>query len=239
MKVITYDIEVSPRKAYIYGSNWEPKFVREIEGQKLLSFAWKELGKKKTHVIANQPTKVMLKEIWSVLNDSDICIGHNLQKFDKRMMNAYFITNGMSPPAPSHVIDTLKIARKEFAFPSNRLDDLATYLGLKGKTKETHADLWEDCLAGDATAWRKMAAYNKQDVVLTEQVYKILAPWTENLASVATEEGQCPNCGSHRLVKRGTRKNKPGTQEYQRYLCKECNHWSSSKKGIKTEVTIK
>jgi len=238
MKVITYDIEVSPLKAWMYGTKWEPKLVKIIEQQKILSFAYKVLGEKKTHVIANIPEKKMLKEIWGVLDDCDIAIGHNVDKFDRRMMNAFFLRAGMKPPSPYHTIDTLKIARRHFYLPSNSLKDVAIELGLNPKL-DCGFELVEGCMAGDTKAWKAYKAYNKRDVTLTEEIYIILRPWDTNPVSITAEEGACTSCGGHSLKKKGTRLNKSGTQEYQRYRCGDCGAWKQETRGIKTGVSIK
>lgn len=228
---------MSPRIGYFYGSNWEPKLVKEIQGQKLLSFAWKELGKSRTHIIANKPEKEMLTQILSVLNNCDIAIGHNIDKFDKRMMNAFFVKYGFSPPKPHQTIDTLKIARKHFSLPSNKLNDLALYLGLKPKL-DTGFDVWEGCMNGDKKSWKKMIAYNKHDVVLTEQVYLKLRAWADNVPSISEKPNTCPHCGSANLVKDGVRYNKPRTIVRQEFKCKDCRGYCSTKKGTASEINI-
>ena len=238
MKVVTYDIEVSPMKAWVYGSKWDPKLVKIIEQQKLLSIGYKYLDKKKTHVIANKPQKEMLQEFWSVLDECDTAIGHNVDKFDRRMMNAFFLREGMKPPSPYHTIDTLKIARKYFYLPSNSLRDLAVELGLDPKL-DCGFEVAEGCLNGDSKAWKKMITYNRRDVTLTEEVYIILRAWDTNIASIAEDRGQCKACGSEHLHINKTVRNKQGTVQRIEYKCSDCGAYNASKKGTSTTIDIK
>ena len=66
--------------------------------------------------------KRVLQSIWKLLDEADIVIGHNGDRFDLRKLNARFIDNDINPPSPFRTIDTLKVARREFAFVSYTKD---------------------------------------------------------------------------------------------------------------------
>ena len=119
----------------------------------------------------------LVKDIWKLLNEAEIIIGHNLDRFDLRKAQARFAFWGLPPPKPYLTIDTLKIARKHFAFNSNKLDDLGEYLRLGRKVKHQGFELWEKCMAGDRHAWKKMLSYNRMDVILLERVFNYFKPW--------------------------------------------------------------
>jgi hypothetical protein len=131
---------------------------------------------------------------------------HNC-KFDVPKMNARFIVNGLNPPSPYRIIDTLLVARKNFAFTSNKLDDLAEYFNIDHK-KETSFALWDKCVNGDQDALNYMEEYNVKDVDILEKVYLRLRPWIKNHPNLSlyleNEEETCPYCGSTNLADTGT-----------------------------------
>ena len=89
--------------------------------------------------------------LWKMLDEADIIIGHNAKNFDVKKSNTRFIANGLTPPSPYQIIDTLEVSKKHFAFTSNRLDFLGEFLEGKGKIK-TDFKLWRDCDNGHADA---------------------------------------------------------------------------------------
>lgn len=152
--------------------------------------------------------------------------GHNADNFDYKKLNAAFLKYGLAPPKPVKMIDTLKAARRIAKFPSNKLDDLGHTLGLGRKLPHTGKHLWTACMNGDRKAWRKMGAYNIQDVVLLERVYLKLRPYIPNHPNLnlISRRNACPKCGGKRFWKRGWLYTK--TMEKQRLQCTECGGWS-------------
>ena len=166
-------------------------------------------------------------------------VGQNIRAFDIRKLNARFIFYGLKPIAPQKTIDTLVIARKQFSFSSNKLDDLGAFLGLGRKIKTGGYDLWLRCMAGEKKAWTKMKAYNKQDVTLLEKVYLKLMPWDSqhpNLSSYNHNGLECPKCLSKHIEWRGTARNK--TTSYRRFQCKDCGSWGRDMKNIQKEKPL-
>ena len=138
------------------------------------------------------------------------------------------------PPSPAKHIDLLLAVRKQFKFPSNRLAYVSKVLLGESKVEHEGHQLWVDCMAGDEKAWRKMRAYNIQDIKLLEKLYPILQPWIPNHLSYGVITGRdtaCTNCGSSDLRKEGRAFTSTG--RYQRYQCAACGRWS---RGIKREA---
>jgi hypothetical protein len=188
----------------------------------------------KDEVLANDDSRIM-KNLWILLDNCNICIGHNSDKFDLKKINTRFLIHGLQPPSPYRTIDTLKVARNIFGFSSNRLDAINKQLGLPCKT-ETNMKLWVDCMKGDEKALNKMEQYNRNDVAILEQTYIKLRPFIRghvNLGVYEDKEYCCPNCASTKLEltdKQFT------TQSivYSVYRCKECGALARSKKGFKS-----
>lgn len=170
----------------------------------------------------------LVKELWNLLDKAEIVCCQNGDAFDIKKINARFAYYNLPPPSPYRTIDTLKIARKYFAFSSNKLDHLGASLGLGRKLEHEGFPLWRRCMIGDKKAWNKMKAYNKQDVLLLEKVYFRFLPWIKNHPNLDTysESTVCPKCGSKDLVKRGYQFNQ--TTKYARIQCKTCGGWCRS-----------
>ena len=92
------------------------------------------------------------------------------------------------------VIDTLEIAKKEFAFTSNKLLHL-TRLLCKKNQKSDHGkfaghSLWKEFVKGNPEAIAEIREYNQIDVVSLQELYEILAPWSSTLPILEVYEDE-------------------------------------------------
>jgi DNA polymerase elongation subunit (family B) len=206
------------------------------------------LGEKKTHTCSlpdfktykkdKENDKELVKKLHDLMSKADVICAHNGDNFDIKKSNARFIYHGLTPPPPHKTVDTLKVARKHFSFNSNRLNDLCTYLGIGQKVETGGFKLWKGCMNGDMKSWKKMCAYNKQDVVILEKLYLKLLPWIENHPNMNlynNTDKKCPNCGSSSLQKHGIAFKR--SMKYVRYQCNQCGAWSKGK-PIKSNIEI-
>ena len=207
-----------------------------------MCWAAKWLGDKKVMFdsVHQSKPKDMLKGIHKLLEDADAVVHYNGTKFDIPTLNKEFLLHDLRPPSPYKQIDLLRSVRSNFRFPSNKLDYVAQRLGLGSKHQHEGHSLWVRCMAGESKAWKVMEAYNKQDVVLLENVYHKVLPWIKNHPNrnlFSGKEHVCPNCGSHSIQRRGTARTISGT--YQRYQCTSCGTWSRSTKTDVAHATIR
>lgn len=208
-KVLFYDLEVSPRLGWYYGT-YETTPIKEEKAPVLLSVAWKWLGDKETHCLTllDRDTvdpfndKLLVNELWNLLDEAQIVCGHNSKRFDDKMANYFFIKHNMMPPSPYKEFDTLQTAKKYFKFDCNKLDYLGKLLAGVGKTEITYGDLWESMLMGTKKDRKKaselMKKYNIRDVEVLESIYQKLLPWATNHPNMAIHAGHdhiCPRCG--------------------------------------------
>lgn len=124
----------------------------------------------------------LLEELYHLFDTSDFVIGHNLDRFDLPKIRARMIARGFPPHSPVRTIDTLKIAKQEFKFTSNRLAYLTDLL-CKVHKKQDHSKfaghkLWKEFVKGNPEAIQCMRDYNQADVTSLEELYLILAPWS-------------------------------------------------------------
>lgn len=235
-KIVTLDIETSPMMAYVWGLFDQNIGLDQIVQEwRIISASWKWLGKDKVHYVDNRSDPMddskILDKLWGVMDEADIIIGQNLDKFDIRKINARFILDGYEPPSPYQTVDTYKEAKRVAAFTSNKLAWLSQYLSKVEKDKHSEFpgfSLWKECLKGNRKAWNAMRDYNPIDVMGTEEVYLKLRPWMKshpNMGLFADSKAPvCPQCGSHHLQRRGVAHTKVAT--YPRYQCVECGSWS-------------
>ena len=183
------------------------------------------MGGVKTTLIDHRSDEFLVKKLHQLLDKAEIVIAQNGDRFDIRKIRTRMIKYGLPPPSPFRTIDTLKVARRYFGFTFNSLNELAIFLGIKGKIK-TNKELWFGCMEGEANALKKMARYNQNDVRVLKEVYLKLRPWITNHPNLGiySEKNACPKCGSRKLERRGYQYN--NTTKYARIKCKDCAGWS-------------
>ena len=214
-KILLFDIETALMEVYVWGLYKQriphTNIIKDKDGNEkswfVLSWAAKWLFDDNVQSDIVTPSesksrndKRILKSIWKLLDEAEIVIGHNLDRFDIRKLNARFIDNDINPPSPFRSIDTLKVARKEFAFVSYKQDFLTKHFELENKLK-TEFQLWVDCMQGDQARLDEMAKYNRHDVMGLEQVYLKLRPYIKNHPNlgVLVDMDVCPTCGCEYL----------------------------------------
>lgn len=239
MKLLTCDIEVSPNVAHVWGLwNNNVSLNQLMASAEVMSLAAKWYGTEDTMFFStfHNGKEAMVTAAHELLDQADAVIHYNGQRFDIPHLNREFVEGGLKPPSPYSQIDLLKVVKKQFRFPSNKLDYVTKALGLDHKVSHAGHTLWVKCMAGDYQAWEEMKKYNVQDVVITEQLYDRLLPWIPSHPSPAlydgdTERDRCTNCGGENLKKRGLAHTQVST--FQQYRCDDCGSWVRGSKRLK------
>jgi len=171
----------------------------------------------------NRDDKRVLQSIHKLLDEADIVIGHNGDRFDLRKLRWRFISNEMKPPSPFKIIDTLKVARREFFAPSYKQDFLTKYFKLENKLS-TEFQLWIDCEAGIQERLDEMAEYNKHDVIGLEQMYLKIRPYIHNHPNlgVLMDKDVCPTCGADDIIETDA-EYLTSANKFPVYRCDSCN----------------
>jgi DNA polymerase elongation subunit (family B) len=243
-KILLLDIENAPMVAFSWGPMWETRLIEIIQPWYMLSFAYKWHGQKKVTVkalpdyplYATDPKndKALASELRDLLDEADIVVAHNGDRFDLPKCASRILVHGIKPPSPYKTVDTLKLARKLFRYESNKLDDLCRILGIGVKLKHTGFDLWKRCMEGDSKAWALMKKYNAHDVSpLLEGLYDRIKPFAPNHPKLThyTRASACPTCQSSNIQSRGF--NVTATGKRQRIHCQDCGAWSTTGPLIK------
>lgn len=246
-KVLVFDIETSPVSALVWGvwkQNIPPKMIDQTWN--ILSYAAKWLDDDDIYYNDLRYEEesnytddiVLLMELHKLINEADVLVAHNGDRFDIPRLNTRFIRAGLDPIHRVQSVDTCKIARRVFDFEHNSLEFMTTQLlpeeYHKRKSQKFHGvDLWLECLAGNMEAWNEMQDYNEQDVIALEALYKRLRAWDDRHPVMSNFEEHppvlptCRVCKSTDLQRRGFQHTR--TMKYQRYRCNDCGAWSRSR----------
>lgn len=233
-KIMLWDIETFPNIM----ARWDiwhqgnPDYI--LKERSIICISYKFINEKTVHTISIRDFKKafnkdmfddgpLLQKFVNVLKTHEprFLVAHNGDKFDLKIFNSRLIAHDFDSLQESQTVDTLKIAKRHFKFNSNRLDYLGKYLGV-GRKIHTSKDMWLRCLDGEIDGFKEMEKYNKQDVLLLEDVYKKLAPYHYTHPAVFVDKADivCHLCGSSNLRKQGYRYTR--CYKYQSYFCKDC-----------------
>ena len=238
-KTILFDIETSRAVVEGYGNRWDFKVVKFIRPSQLMCYSYKELGSKKVNFVSRYDFKTyyeFIKSLRELLHSADITIAHNGGNFDDKMSNRFFVTEGIAPPRPRKTIDTLREARRNFKFESNKLSDLGNFLGVGEKESIGYLNLEDDFMSGKPSrkTVKLMKDYNNQDVLLLEKIYLKMRPFMSshpNLGDLNQIDGVCPKCLSSDLKLEGTHARRNG--RVQSFSCNNCGGWCNDNSIIK------
>ena len=247
-KILIFDIETKPMLAYVWGL-WENNVaLNQIHTDwSVLSWSAKWLEDPASKIMYSDQRNAknidddrkILKEIWKLLDEADIVIAQNGKAFDHKKLNARFVMNGLQPPSTYKIIDTMLIAKKHFAFTSNKLEYMSEKLCTKYKKLKSKEfpgfEMWLQCLAGNKKAWKEMERYNKYDVLALEELYYKLIPWDSsiNFSIYSDSEEIICSCGSTEFTKNGYSYTNLG--KFNRYKCKKCGAETRSRDNIFTK----
>lgn len=209
-RILIIDIETAPFLAYTF-RRWRANIGQENvekEGY-ILCYAAKWFGDDNiifSRVQEPENDYEIVKEMKALIDQADIVIAHNAVGFDLPTIATRMLFHGMTPFAPHKVVDTLKIAKQQFRFPSNSLESIAAYLGLaEQKMKHSGFGLWKRVMQMDEEAWNEMEEYNIQDILVLEKVYEKLRSWDKFAPNMALYKesivARCVVCASDKLEK--------------------------------------
>jgi len=234
MKILHLDIELAPNLATVW-SIWQQNIgLSQLhDTSRMLCFAAKWHGEEQVIISSEwkEGREDMLSILHELLDEADTVVHYNGKRFDIPHINREFLEANMPPPNPYHQVDLMQVVKKSFRFVSNKLDHVASELGLGNKMEHEGHTLWLKCMGfGDYTEKERKAArnimeeYNVQDVVLLEDLYNRILPWIKSHPNHALfiegDDMVCPNCGSTHVTKNGVETTK--LMAYQRYRCQDC-----------------
>jgi len=236
IKRLFLDIETCP----CIGSFWRPGYKVRLTGDniethaRIITAAYKWQREPKVHALEwsrpkkgdpfSQSDEKLVQLLVPVLDEADEIIAHYGDGFDVPWIRTRALYHGIITGVWK-TVDTKAWACKHFLLPTNKLDDIAQYLGL-GKKLKTEYDLWRDItFKDDQKKLRRMIEYNKHDVELLEKVYDHLKRYSPPPTHAGVHEGKgkytCPECGGNPKHRARPMTSATGTVKHQMY-CGRC-----------------
>jgi DNA polymerase elongation subunit (family B) len=225
-KVLLFDIETKPVKFWGWGVG--KQYVthdRIVNGERfdIICIAYKWIGEKETHCLdwgANQNSAKMIEQFSKQVEQADLVIGHNGDRFDIKHVNTQRLMHGQKPIKWPTSEDTLKQLRANFAFACYKLDYITKTLFGEGKSPMAMDD-WINIVEKKCKkSLHKMIEYNKRDVVLLERTFIKLAPYIKPKINKSHGTIACPRCNSFDIIKYGHRYTMTGKKQV--YQCRSC-----------------
>ena len=246
-RVLLWDIETAPVLGYIW-QPWEANMLWKVKDWYLLSVAWKWLGDDEVQVASLDQYDYYAKDpqddyplvylAYDLFDEADVVVAHNGVSFDTKKANARIIIHDIGQPSPFKEVDTLQLARKNFAFTKNNLDEVCRDLGIGEKIQTGGIDLWRDIVENDdPEAWELMRMYNQHDVEILEALYLRLRGWDKkhpNMATITNRPDSCIVCLGNRFQRRGFAHTAVSYRI--RYQCLDCGKYQSGRKIYKTDT---
>lgn len=263
-KIFIFDIETSPMMGYFWGlfkqnmsldmiendwfvMTWAGKWFGQEEILSDSCWNYSYSGKTYFEAALSDDKDALLdidrkvvSSLWDVLQEADMIVAHNGDKFDMRKVGARAIQHGLMPLSSVKQIDTMKIAKNVGAFSSNKLDHLANVLCGESKVETGGFNLWKSCIKGEKESWVKMLDYNINDVTILENVWVALAPYDKKSPSFITHTEstvtRCtsPACGSTDISETG-KSHKTTVSEFTSYVCNSCGKQHRGRKNIRSK----
>ena len=178
-RILIYDLETSPNVGWFwragYKQNIQPNQILKERAIICVSYKW--VGEDTVYNLSwdkNQCDKFLIEQFVEVLNDADLIVAHNGDRFDIKWFKTRALFHRI-PTLPNYKqFDTLKVAKSKLYLNSNRLDYISKFLGFEGKIQTT-PDLWNRVvMLNDRSAMKDMLDYCDEDVRQLEKVYNEL-----------------------------------------------------------------
>ena len=252
-KVLTIDIETSPHLCYsfnVWNTNIAP--VQIVEPSRMLCFAAKwehkpqvifesefDFGGPDNFMVPGLRAEYhdwMVRRAFDLLDEADVVVTYNGDKFDLRRLRQEFRLAGLGQPSPFHSVDLYKVIKKEEEWLSHKLAYITERYKLTGKMEHDGFKMWRGCLEGDPKMWRQMRRYCKRDTGTTEELLHGVSDLVQMPALVLFDdepilEGHCPIC-REQGQSRGYAYTK--TRRYPRYYCPTDGKWFRGSRSDRT-----
>lgn len=227
-RVLFIDIETKPAIVATF-SLFKPYLGAQniIENPEILCFTYNWEGQPVNFVGQDEYSyDDLLGVLHGILDEADIVVHFNGQKFDIPWIEGELNLAGFPPPSPFRQIDLYRSLRRRSNFIINRMGYLTGRFLDDYKVSHQGMSLWLGCMSNDEASWIKMREYAIQDTALLEPFYVRIRAWLPNHPSRAAYGGEglaCPRCQSTNYQRRGVQRTQASV--YNRYQCKDCGGW--------------
>ena len=178
-KTLIYDIETSPNVGWFWRAGYNQTITHEqiMKERKIICVSYKWSNKEDVYNLVwnnKQDDKFLIEQFVPVLNEADLIVAHNGDRFDIKWLRTRALIYGIEMLPHYKQFDTLKVAKAKCYFNSNKLDYISKVLGFEGKIR-TDIDLWKRiCFENDRESLKEMLDYCDEDVRQLEKVYEVI-----------------------------------------------------------------
>lgn len=230
-RMLAIDIETMPGLVYTYDL-FQPVISHKaiVEPSRIICYSAQWYGEKKVQFSSeyHDGPKEMLESLWNVMNEADIVLGYNTQRFDVPWIRGELMMNGLTAPSPVKHIDLFQTIKSNTRLMSKKLDYVSHRLLDDKKIDVNTMTLAIECQSPDPEvqrkAWNKMRTYSKKDTALLFPIFDQIKSFVKMPHPLAEGDDRCRHCGSYNLHSRGTAKTLNGS--YQRFVCTDCGSWN-------------
>jgi len=153
IKRLYFDIETSFGTVYVFKVGRKVFIPHDniITEPQIICICYKWNDEDEVHSLdwgKRRSDKTLLKKFIKIANKADQLIGHNGDNFDLKWVKTRCLIHRIPTFPKYQTMDTLKQARSNFRFQSNKLDYISKVLGHRGKIDTGGSQLWRDCSEG-------------------------------------------------------------------------------------------
>lgn len=196
---------ISPKQIIQHG--FMCSFQYNINGGEVINVNLRDMGLfPETGMLQPKHAKELVEVMSRLVSEVHMVIGHNAKKFDISKLYTYMMKHGVKPTRRPPVYDTMIAAKRIGKFESNSLDDIAHYFGIRRKIAGGMGfDIGIPALCRDEASWDHIISYGDNDVVMTEEVYLMMRPYSvgnlhPNMAMwFSDNKPRCVVCGHDKL----------------------------------------
>lgn len=180
--------------------------------------------------------KRLVKKLIKMMNQADIIIGQNIDRFDIRKVATRADFHKLGPFKPCKTTDILTEEKRVFAHTSQSLayktERNRKYKKLKHE-KYPGIELWKACMRNELPAWEAMEEYCIHDVKAAKERYHDVKPWIRtHHVTMADGVTRC-KCGSTNL--KPDRYLWTDAGRFRLYHCLDCGKWPRSPINLLTK----
>lgn len=230
LKITALDIETHPAVVYTYDL-FRPFISHKqiITPSRISCFSYQRYGERKVHFVSeyHDGRDALIDELWNVLNDADVILGYNSNRFDVPWIHGELMVAGKTKPSPVKHIDLYQTIKSNSRMLSKKLDYVSDRLLGDKKIDVNTMSLAIECASDDpdvaAKAWAKMKRYSIKDTRLLFPLFEQIRSYVKMPHPISEDGATCHSCGSHDLQRRGFTTTLTG--KFQRFACNNCGSW--------------
>lgn len=152
-----------------YESSKEPGKVRTLRNDEI-SAGWAE-GRR-------GDDKELVKQVCALVRSHDVIVAHNGTRFDLPFLRTRALRWNLRPLLDVKIVDPLSIAWRKLRLRSNRLGNIADFVGIEDKKTPLDMSVWADAmLNGSKKSMNLIVSHCEADIRVLAGVLEVVKPF--------------------------------------------------------------